>query len=76
MMRTTTLSNDGTRLDFASALRRAKSDFIEMPGMQLTLKQAVRLWTFDPDLCEEVLRSLVQSRFLVQTRHAIFLRAE
>ena len=76
MMRTTTLGNDGTRLDFAAALRRAKSDFIEMPGMQLTMKQAMRLWTFDPDLCSAVLRSLVESRFLVETRHAIFLRAE
>jgi hypothetical protein len=76
MMRTTTLSNDGTRLDFASALRRAQSDFIEMPGMQLTLKQATRLWSFDPELCEAVLRSLVESRFLVQTRGAFFLRAQ
>jgi hypothetical protein len=73
---TSTLSNDGTRLDFASAIRRAKSDFIEMPGMQLTMKQAMRLWMFDPDLCEAVLRSLVDSHFLVQTRNAIFLRAQ
>ena len=75
-MRTTTISNDGTRLDFASALSRAKSDFIEMPGMQLTVKQAMRLWSFDPDLCDAVLRSLVDSHFLIRTKHAIFLRAE
>ena len=37
--------------------------------------QAMRLWMFDPDLCESVLRSLVESHFLVRTRNAIFLRA-
>jgi hypothetical protein len=76
MIHTTTISNDGTRLDFASALNRAKADFIEMPGLQLTLTQARRLWTLDPDLCEAVLRSLVESRFLVRSRHQIFARAE
>ena len=31
---------------FAAALRRAQSEFLEMPGLQLTDAQAARLWSF------------------------------
>jgi hypothetical protein len=60
---------------FAVALRRAQSEFLEMPGLQLTEGQAVRLWSFDSALCSAVLTSLVESGFLVRTRNATFARA-
>ena len=60
---------------FAVALRRAQSEFLEMPGLQLTEAQAVRLWSFDAALCGAVLTSLVESGFLVRTRNASFARA-
>jgi hypothetical protein len=60
---------------FASALRRARADFLEMPGLQLTEAQAARLWCFDLALCARVLDALVESRFLVRTRNSLFARA-
>jgi hypothetical protein len=60
---------------FAMALRRAQSEFLEMPGLQLTEAQAARLWSFDSALCSAVLSALVESRFLVRTRNAVFTRA-
>ena len=59
---------------FAAALRRAQADFLEMPGLLLTEAQAARLWCFDSALCSRVLESLVESRFLIRTRSAAFVR--
>jgi hypothetical protein len=60
---------------FAIALRRAQAEFLEMPGLQLTVAQAQRLWHFDSALCTAVLSRLVEQRFLVETRHHSFARA-
>ena len=71
----TRIADDEVPADtFASALRRAQADFLEMPGLQLTEAQAARLWCFDSALCGRVLESLVASRFLVRTRN-LFTRS-
>jgi hypothetical protein len=46
-----------------------------MPGLQLTVAQAARLWHFDSALCTAVLSRLVEQRFLVETRNRSFARA-
>jgi hypothetical protein len=60
---------------FAYALRRARAEFLEMPGLQLTEAQAARLWSCDVALCSVVLSTLVESGFLVRTHNASFARA-
>ena len=60
---------------FTDALRRAQAEYMEMPGLQLTVAQASRLWHFDSVLCSAVLSTLVEKRFLVRTRHESFARA-
>ena len=60
---------------FATALRRAQAEFLEMPGLQLTEAQAARLWSFDSALCSAVLSELVASQFLIRTRRNLFARA-
>jgi hypothetical protein len=40
------------------------SEYLEMPGLQLTLAQAVRLWNSDRDSCTQVLEALVGASFL------------
>jgi hypothetical protein len=60
---------------FASALRRAKAEFLEMPGLKLTTAQAARLWAFDNALCEAVLIALVDARFLIHTHKSSYVRA-
>ena len=57
------------------AVRRAQSDFLEMPDLRLTLPQAARLWAYDALFCSEVLATLVETRFLVRSRDT-FIRAE
>ena len=59
---------------FADALRRAQADFLEMPGLKLTVAQAARLWSFDSALCTAVLSTLVDRRFLVRTGNESFAR--
>lgn len=63
-----------TRMD-DSLLRRVRAEFMEMPGMSLTLAQASRLWSLEQELCRKLLTSLVESRFLVRTRQDLFVRA-
>jgi len=73
--RTIAVEDGGPADAFATALRRAQAEFIEMPGLQLTEAQAARLWCFDSALCSAVLTALVESRFLIRTRNASFSRA-
>jgi hypothetical protein len=60
---------------FAKALRRAKGEFLEMPGLTLTVVQAARLWHSDCAMCAAVLTRLVEQRFLVETSNHSFARA-
>jgi hypothetical protein len=60
---------------FSIALRRAQAEFLEMPGLTLTVAQAERLWHFDSVLCTAVLSRLVEQRFLIETRNHSFARA-
>jgi hypothetical protein len=60
---------------FSIALRRAQAEFLEMPGLNLTVAQATRLWHFDSALCSAVLSRLVEQRFLVETKKHFFARA-
>ena len=51
-------------MDFASAVDRVRDDFNEMPGLELTVPQAVRLWHMGVDDCRYVLDALVDAGFL------------
>jgi hypothetical protein len=57
------------------ALRRIRGEYLEMPGLRLTAAQAQRLWNLDRPTCENLLGTLVTSRFLQQTRDGSFVRA-
>jgi hypothetical protein len=54
-------------------LRRARAEYLEMPGLRLTRAQAQRLWGLDSRTCEQLLRSLTETRFLAQTRDGAFV---
>jgi hypothetical protein len=38
---------------------RVEAEFVEMPGLRLTLPQAVRLFSIEPSQCQRVLETLV-----------------
>jgi hypothetical protein len=61
---------------FTDVLRRAKAEYLEMPGLKLTTAQAARLLSVDPAVCGRVLSALVKSRFLAETSNASFVRAD
>ena len=48
-------------------LQRIQRDFLEMPGLCLTSRQAQRLWGLDALICDALLKALVDVRFLVET---------
>ena len=43
---------------------RIRSEFLEMPGLRLTVLQASRLWGLDEESCRRVIDALVGSSFL------------
>lgn len=45
-------------------LRRVRGEYREMPGMRLTIDQAMRFWVIDWATCTSVFDSLVAVRFL------------
>jgi len=55
-------------------LNRVRSEFIEMPGLRLRIDQAQRLWNLDRAVCESVLRSLVDAKFLGRTDDQLYAR--
>jgi hypothetical protein len=46
-------------------LTRIRGEYQEMPGLNLTFRQACRLWQLEPTTCESLLKQLVADGFLV-----------
>jgi hypothetical protein len=46
---------------------RIQAEFREMPGLRLTLPQAARLFSIDPERCERLLSALVEGGHLAAT---------
>ena len=55
---------DSDRWREAVMLERAYSEFLEMPALRLTSRQAERLWGLDEQSCLRLLEFLVDARFL------------
>jgi hypothetical protein len=47
-----------------------------MPGLRLTEAQARRLWGLDEASCRDLLRALVDAKFLFRTHNGAFMRVE
>ena len=60
---------------FDEILRRVQGEFLEMPGLRLTVAQAQRLWNLEAFVCEALLQALVDARFLARVRGGAFVRA-
>jgi hypothetical protein len=62
-------------MTFARAVDRVRADFTDMPGLELTMPQAVRLWSMGMDDCRFVLDALVDAGFLQWTPRRTIARA-
>ena len=53
---------------FQELLARVRGEYLEMPGLRLTVSQASRLWGLDAVVCDALLSCLETSGFLRRTR--------
>jgi lipid-binding SYLF domain-containing protein len=59
----------------ATLLNRVRSEFLEMPGLNLTPAQAARLWALDQATSDWILGELVDAGFLLRGRRGAYLLA-
>jgi hypothetical protein len=51
-------------VDRESLLRQVRGEYLEMPGLNLTLEQAMRMWGVERQACLGLLESLIDCGFL------------
>ena len=56
-----------------SLLTRVRGEYLEMPGLRLTLAQACRLWHLDVPTCSALLEDLLSQRFLHRTQDGSYV---
>ena len=56
-------------------LRRVRAEYIEMPGLRLTARQAQCLFGLDAESCDAVLGTLLDTKFLTRTPTGLFALA-
>ena len=56
-------------------MERVQAEYVEMPGLSVTLPQAQRLWAVDQTMCEEVFSRLISTGVLRRTSKGRFIRA-
>ena len=54
--------------------QRIRAEYVEMPGLALTVWQAQRLWNVSEELCVPALQTLVQAKFLMLTSSGTYVR--
>lgn len=57
-----------------SLVNRVQNEFVEMPGLRLTLEQACRLWALDHTTSRLVLDRLATDGFLWRNRDGAYCR--
>jgi len=68
-----TMAPETTVTDWLQLIR---GEFLEIPGLHLTRSQVQRLWGLDDVTCDEVVRTLVNARFLRRTLSDAYVRAD
>src|SRR5262245_50277234 len=63
-------------MELHDLVERVRSEFIEMPGLQLTLPQAARLWGLDQNASRRIIDALVEGSFLRWTKRGTVVRAD
>lgn len=63
-----------TDVDVSEFSQLIRAEYIEMPGLSLTARQAQRLWCLDADTCRRLLNELIEANFLERTRRGTYVR--
>ena len=77
---------DGDRVDgsvsiaraaaLADCVQRIRAEYLDLPGLSLTARQAQRLWNLDSDTCQRVLDMMIRDNFLRRTPQAQYVRGD
>ena len=74
-MTTETRTSASLKSDTIIDLRpRIRGEYLEMPGLRLSIDQASRLWALERTACQSVLDALVGDDFLQRDRDGRYLR--
>ena len=57
-------------------VNRVRNEFVEVPGLRLTMAQAMRLWGLEQDECQQVISALVAASFLRLNARGQILRED
>lgn len=68
---TTTVTHTSRERD---CLAQIVEQYLEMPGLSLTVPQARRLFGLTPEACAHHLQQLVQQGFLQRNPHGLYVR--
>lgn len=63
-------------MEVDAVVNRIRNEFIEMPGLRLTVRQAARLWGLEASACENVIDVLLRAAFLRWTPAGMVARVE
>ena len=55
-------------------LERLRAEFLEMPGLRLTVEQVQRLCGVEPTMCKAVLDAMVDAKFLWRKSDGTYVR--
>ena len=55
-------------------LVRMQTEWMEMPQLKLTRRQAQRMWSLSNDVCETAFATLISEGFLVQAPDGAYVR--
>jgi Fic family protein len=58
----------------SSVLERIRAEYVEMPGLSLTVLQAARFWGLSGPTSELVLSALVEDGFLLRDKNGSYRR--
>ena len=61
-------------VSFSPIVDRVRGEFLDMPGLELTEAQAIKLWRLDDDDCRYALDVLVDAGFLRWTTRRTVIR--
>ena len=50
-----------------------RAEYLEMPGLQLTVPQMRRLWGLEERTCDAILEQLVATHFLRRNTHDLYV---
>lgn len=56
--------------------RRIRTEYLEMPGLQLSADQAARLWAVDQGTCLTALGALVETGYLIRDGRGRYCKAD